>query len=562
MGFTGNSVGLRSRIGVVVFIAALGIGIRYLFSHVILQLFSLMEVEEYSYIMTAFFVSLVLLGIGLSRAIPASSIRLSHLFTASVFVLTSMVFYVLSKILLFYSLVLSVLSMILFVWSLFIVFYPREELKKLLLPLLSLSLLIPLPREVIDSLSVYLTKVVAILSSMLSGAELVSNPNGRIYLVAMGEAGKVSFEIITACSGIISITSFLALIPLLVYFTRGLSVSRRFKAVLLASIVGLVIVFFGNVFRVVAMVLIAKSYGVSAAYTFFHSAPSYIYSAAASIASIYVLFRLAGRQRNTSIRRVETDNTVAVGSNGYTVIFVFLMFFLIVVAGAVYIQENTSVSLSGFDISRYSYDYVLEHTLNVVLRDDVKIIYERPMPALERALGSSLVKSIAIRYNGSFHTGYVEFAETPARFHGWWVCLTFQGYEVKRVWSEEAESLTITFVEYSRKNTTFLLGYTIFEIPLYFGNQTVDTGYIRLSLFIPVRKNVASAADNFKNILLSIVREDLLQHTERKRELLDTLSTVDMVLVAMATGYYVLVFLSRAVYSLVSNVRGRFSGRR
>lgn len=542
------------------FAATLGVSIRYLFSDIVLQLFSLMKAEEYSYIMTALSVSIILLALGLSLARPASYIGLSNLFTASVFALTSMILYVLSKTLLSYTLMFGASSMVLFIWSFFILFYPREELKKLLLPLLSLSMLIPIPREIIDSLSVHLTRIVAVASSILSGAEIVSNPNGRIYLVADGAVGRISFEIITACSGIISVTSFLALVPLFIYFTRNRTLPHRFKAILVSSVLGLLIVFFGNILRVTAMILIAKSYDVSVAYAFFHSTPSYIYSILAGIVSVYVLFRLAG-PRETGIGSSATSFRLN-NTGSYTVLAVFLLFSLAFITTAIYVQEMTSVPLNLFESSHYSYDYVLEHTLNTILNDDVEVVYEKPVPALERVLGSSLVKSISLRYNNTFYNGYVEFAETPARFHGWWVCLTFQGYSVHRVWSEEAGSLTVTFIEYSRRNMTYLLGYAIFEVPLYFSNQTVDTGYIRLSLFIPVKKDIADSVSNFKSMILGMIRENLLQQSERKQVLLETLSTTDMFLVIATAGYYMLMFLSHIIYSIINGLKNRFRGGR
>ena len=555
----------RNSIGILVFVSALGLSIRYLFSDVVRQLYSLMSVEEYSYILTALAVSVLLLAISLGKTIYARVVRLSNLFTATVFILTSMVFYVLAKIILFYSLTLSAISMVLFIWGLFIVFYSRESLKKLLLPLISLSMLIPLPREFIDSLSVYLTRSVAILSSFLSGAEIISNPSGRIYLVATGGAGKVSFEIITACSGIISISSFIALVPLLIYLTRNSSLSRRIKAVLLSTITGLVIVFFGNVLRVTVMILLAKSYGIDIAYSFFHSAPSYVYSALAVVASIIVLYKLSKPQKEDPPNRGIDPKIGGNSNNGlrtsYSTIIVFMLFFLVVMGIVLYTQGILAHSPSNLSLSQYSYDYVISNTLSVILKDDIKIVYEKPVPALERALGSSLVKSIGIRYNKTFLAGYVEFAETPSRFHGWWVCLTYQGYSVKRVWTEEAEPLVITFVEYSRNNRTYLLGYVIFEIPLYFSNQTVDTGYIRLSLFIPVKKSIADAAEEFKTILGDIVKEDLLHSSEKRKMMLETLSMADMFLVIATTGYYFIAFISHGVYSFITGLKKRFYER-
>ncbi len=545
----------RGSIGTLIFISALGIGIKYMFSNTLQQLFSLMEVEEYSYVLTAFVVSLLLLAISLNKARYIGKIGLSHIFTAGVFILTSMVFYVLAHILLFYSLTLGMISMILFIWGLFILFYPREELRKLLLPLVSLSMLIPIPREILDPISVYLTQGVSILVSIFSGAEIISGPGGRVYLVTSGASGKVSFEIIAACSGIVSMTAFIALIPLFIYLTRNTSPIKRVLAVTISTIVGLIIVFLGNVLRVTIMVLTAKNYGVATAYALFHSTPSYIYSAIAVIVSIFIIYRIVGSKRE--IKPVKNITTRALREN-YSIILIFLVFFIAVMSIGLYIHNNVASSPPSINVYHYSYDYILTHTLSIILKNDVKIVYEKPIPALERILGSSVVKAVGIRYNKSFFAGYVEFAETPSRFHGWWVCLTYQGYKVKRVWTEEANNLMITYIEYSKGKHNYLLGYTIVAVPLYTSNQKISTGYIRLSLFLPIRKDITTTAENFKNMLLNIIKGNLLQPTTRKREILETLSTADMILVLITTSYYVLAFISQGINIFIKSIRNKF----
>lgn len=543
-------------IGTLVFIAILGISIKYLFPDVMRQLISLMEVEEYSYISTALVVSVILLAVGVSEVTYTSKLKMGNLFTSGVFVLTSMLLYVLSKILLFYSLILGTISMIMFIWGLFILFYDKSELKKLLLPLIALLMLIPLPREIIDSLSVHLTRSVAILASILSNAEIISRPDGRVYLTAMGIEGEVRFEIITACSGIISISSFIALLPLFIYITRNTNPKRRLIAITISTITGLFIVFIGNVLRVAMLVIMAKNYGVETAYDLFHATPSYIYTAIAVIVSIFLLFKLINSRHTRVNKNSVRNNTEQVRpGNNTSPILILIFISLVIISASLVLQQHISYHKASIDIQQYSYDYILSHPLNIILNDKVKIVYEKNVPALERALGSSLVKAIGIRYNKSYFSGYVEFAETPGRFHGWWVCLTYQGYNVKRVWTEEMNSSMITFIEYSKNNKTFLLGYVIFEVPVYFGGQTVGEGYIRLSLFIPVKKDITSASEDFKDTLRNILRGDILQATRKRQEILDVLSTIDMVLIVVTTGYYMLAFFWHSIYIIFRKLK-------
>ena len=165
-------------------------------------------------------------------------------------------------------------------------------------------------------------------------------------------------------------------------------------------------------------------------------------------------------------------------------------------------------------VKAYSYSYISSHMDSLAFSASSKILYSKPVPALIRVLGSSIVEEVGVEYRGHRLRGYVEFAETPARFHSWWVCLTYQGYRVRSTWRDMYNGTIIVFIDYEDGlGNTYMLGYTIYAVPIYFDGK-VDEGYLRISLLKHVGRQSPQAEKLIGEALTQGVRRKLTSGTQ------------------------------------------------
>lgn len=129
--------------------------------------------------------------------------------------------------------------------------------RALTFPIGFLAFMIPLPYALVTPAIVWLQVFVSTAGIwILHGIGVTVLREGNVFLLPGGD----SLFVADACSGITSIITFLPLSFFLAYYTeRGLA--RR--AVLVASVVPVALM--GNLMRVVAIVLISRSYGVEVA---------------------------------------------------------------------------------------------------------------------------------------------------------------------------------------------------------------------------------------------------------------------------------------------------------
>ncbi len=457
-------------------ISALGAGFSQAYRQALNDLFYAFSTEEYSYLLIAFVV-LVVTAISLSRAEILNKPRISRILIALIYFASSGILWSLSTTMIENAFVLRMASLVVFIWGLVVSLYSVEGLKTLFYFLFTSLFMIPVPRDLLEKLAVHLSKNVGFIASVITGSKLVVE-GARTFL----DYGSGRFELVYGCSGIIGLSSIIALVPLLLYITKDtVSLKRRVLAVILGICVGGFIAYLGNILRISTLVWIARERGLDAALEFFHAVSSLIYASIATIASIIVALKIAKPlpMPKKKTRQPTNSGTPRAAST--------IMFFTVIVVVSLvlfsYIAPYTVPRRA--ELKLYSYNYVINNMGHLVFSNNTELVYSRPVPALERVLGSSIVEEVRIRYKGRTYDGYIEFAETPARFHSWWVCLTYQGYKILSMWRNIYNDTIIVYILYQDKiGNKHLMAYTVYTIPMYFGG-VISEGYLRISLFEP-----------------------------------------------------------------------------
>ena len=523
-----------------IYIGAVATGVRYAYSDVIQDLIPAATMEEYSYLAVIAASLLFLLAVSLGRVRASSELKVGRFLVTGLLISSSLTFYVLSGVVPNLEIHFKVLSVVLFVWALTASLFGRESLKAMLFPLASLLLIVPVPKYVLDVASIHLARVDAYMVSLLTNAQIASLPGNRVVLeVPTVQGGVAGIEVVATCSGITSMSSLIAIAPLLIYAVGPASSRlRRAAGIAAGLLVGSGVSFLGNVLRLAIVVYVTKYWGLGKALQFFHTVPSLVYASVAALAAFAISSRVAG-----SRAAVVAKPRVERGVEAQEVSGVLGVFVVVAVAAALLASLAPAVASRGVytSVTLYSYDYVIGNTSRILIRgSEASVVYERPVPALMRALGSSLVKEIGVKFGDRVYGGYVEFAETPLRFHGWWVCLTYQGYEVLKTWDEKVGDRVLTFTLYaSRGGGRYLLAYRVYPIPVIFGGRE-DVGYLRLSLFTDVRGDYVDEVEELKEVFSGLVT---LGSTKSSETALQVLVVSDIVLSVATVTYYVLVYI-------------------
>ncbi|OYT50235.1 MAG: hypothetical protein B6U73_04490, partial [Desulfurococcales archaeon ex4484_204] len=200
------------------YIGAVATGVRYAYSDVIQDLVPAAAMEEYSYLAVIAASLLFLLAVSLGRVRASSELKVGRFLVTGLLISSSLTFYVLSGVVPNLEIHFKVLSVVLFVWALTASLFGRESLKAMLLPLATLLLIVPVPKYVLDVVSIHLARVDAHIVSLLTNAQIASLPGNRVVLeVPTVQGGVAGIEVVATCSGITSMSSLIAIAPLLIY---------------------------------------------------------------------------------------------------------------------------------------------------------------------------------------------------------------------------------------------------------------------------------------------------------------------------------------------------------
>ncbi|MEM0372063.1 MAG: archaeosortase/exosortase family protein, partial [Ignisphaera sp.] len=208
---------------------------------------------------------------------------------------TAITFYVIGEAVTEVYIELKTLSIVFLLWSFLALFLRSRKLVMGILSMMLLLVLVPIPRPIMDGLSSFFTDIVARTVAHITSAKLIES-NGMIVLITKDPTGiERSFEIAPICSGIVSFLSLLSIAPLVIYLssTSSASIRKRAMYTTLSIVSAILIVFIGNISRLVLIIVVTKTIGFEEALKFFHYTPSILYVVIATALSLYIISKLS-----------------------------------------------------------------------------------------------------------------------------------------------------------------------------------------------------------------------------------------------------------------------------
>jgi len=491
----------------------------------IVAYFNILTLEEYSYLVVLIPLTVGVVVKTFINYFDIAGVNVLRFITSLMFTSISILTYVLGDVAPEYYIELKTISIIFISWAFTaLLLKPRKSLPGLL-AMSSLLLLIPLPRPVLDYVSAMLTLYVAKLAAWSTGVGL-TELYGRVVLVVNDPSGITRLlEVSLICGGVVSLTSVLAVSPAIVYIAgrSRAPLTKKLLAITTSLLTAAAIVFIGNYLRLVAVVLATRYWSYDAALTIFHQTPSLIYVVIAVVTSIYICSRLPrkyGVSTKASMHEVIRPTT-AWATSLAMLVSITLLFILLAIPASHEALVGTTVPAISLP------EFLREPTTKVLNVSGVKVLSDVPSPTLSVALGVPAIRHVMINYGGHTFMGYVEVAEVPSRFHGWYVCLTLQGYRIIKSWSEIG-NVTMNFLLISKHGTELLLGYSIYRYKL---QEATAPAYVRVSLITPVSKdNYGEVASIMRSLLSNIATTEEVQKSINILTYIMVLANVSVVL--------------------------------
>ncbi len=481
------------------------------FPPVILEIHELASAEEYSYIYALAIVIIFTFIRQINRIEPPTLNSMIYgISLASLSLSSSLYFYSISfGIAEWYW--IRIIALAFWIIGIILLALGLDNASKLKIPLLSLFLLIPIPRTIMDSTAIILSKILGRIAAPIVGAKISESATGLTVLSVIGPNGKpIHFEIAVGCSGIVSLTSIIAVLPIIAdILAMAQTTIRRKMYALIVSVTSLaIIMLFGNLLRIIGILLAAKYMGHQAAMEFFHSTPSIIFAIAASIIVVLILNKILSRNRSTRIKRTYSSRR-EISRQSYKIMAISLVLTILVITslyninviglttpGEQHMQQSNAVNVNV--LFRNASFYIARNT-----SINFKGFVERK--DWERLLGIPLILVMQVQLHGKNMLMYIEASGSPHLFHSWPVCLAYQGYTIDKSWIDtikvDNKTIEIIFVTYRRGNALYVMGYTKIAVMADYGG-ILSPVYYKITLLSPALiRNYNAVYDYYKMIL-------------------------------------------------------------
>ncbi len=411
-----------------------------------------------------------------------------------------------------------------------------------LVPLLSLFLLVPSPASWVDMFTPWLSRVVGGFVAWLSGSSLSGAP-GYSVLVVNTNWGVVRFQVEYACTGIVTMSSILVVLPVLLYLLAYSPRSwfRKLLASVAALGVAVMLGFIGNIIRVLLVVYGSKWFGPETGLELFHYSPSIIYATLSLLVGFYVADRIGGiRLALPRLHVGRMFNRPEAVAGVLVILLIFTGFFVGVVESTGFLSGgNSGFSGPGLIINapspgdyirnpgRYLGEYAGNISFTGLIRDE----------QLTRILNAFVVYRVYLKYLNYSYTGYLEIVDTPGRLHTWQLCLTLQGYNVYDSYTKSVNGSTVYFIDMRRGGRGYLLGYVLLPTRIVSGTGRVDL-YTRISLISPYTVGEKEAVeDRVSHLLASIRGAGTMASSGFIVKYVDYLSLTSYLLLFIVAGY-------------------------
>ena len=504
----------------------------------------LMLDRDYGYLAVSVITVLVTLYFSLKHVGFAYGVSLKRILIGSYLTTISLIFYASSLVDPRYMIQYQGLSfsfiLLAFIGIILSPVYARD-----LIPLISILLLVPPPPGWIDSLTPHLSKVVGEIASYITGARLIGGV-GYTTLVVSTSSGPVRFQVEYACTGIVTISSILVVIPIIFYLLAysPRSTSRKLAASVISLIVALSLGFLGNLVRVLLVIYGTKWLGPEKGLALFHYSPSIIYATLSVLAGFYIADKLGGLRLAVPRFRLGRVLSKPEAVLGALLIIIILAGFFVIGANAVAYAGSSAGKGSGVGSglvieAESPVDYINNPEKYIKFINNVSMVILGKDEQLTRILNAFVVYRIIAKHGNSSYLGYLEIVDTPGRLHTWQLCLSLQGYKVDNSYTRIINGTPIYYISVHKGAQGYLLAYTLIPTRIVSPGATYKL-YTRISLIAPYTgKNKENVEANLTIILSKLWSGARLATTNYVSGLISLLSASSYILLILIAAYEV-----------------------
>jgi exosortase/archaeosortase family protein len=441
----------------------------------------LAESEEYSYIIVSLFSVLAVLYLSVRYTGFSYGIRPSKIILTTLIALISAAIYIASGIDIEHKVQLMGLSFALFFIALIILIYDLNTPSEII-PLLTLFLLVPVPAGFLDAVTPILSRYIGRFVGYLTGVRVIEMPGfTQLELITpSGEVARLSVE--AACTGIVTISSIIAIVPILLYMI-SFSIDKPLRKLTIAAIsilVAFTIGIVGNILRVLIVVYIASRTSVEQAYTVFHYSPSLLYSTLSVLSAFYIVNKYSHFQAFFS-RVLRSSRFITASWEYIAGVFLVAFIFTGIVNFALLEAQAGGIEQSYIAIRIDDAQKFIQKPDEYLSSSLIRFSSREYDAFLTRVLGALAVYRARVVTISGIYSGYIEVVDTPARLHTWQLCLTLQGYNITSSWSESINGTRVSTIVMEKAGWRGVLLYTIIPVSLSTSGGST-TLYTRISI--------------------------------------------------------------------------------
>jgi len=437
--------------------------------------------EEYSYIIVSLFSVLAVLYLSVRYTGFSYGIRPSKMILTTLIALISAAIYIASGIDIEHRVQLMGLSFALFFIALIILIYDLNTPSEII-PLLTPFLLVPIPAGLLDAVTPILSRYIGRFVGYLTGVRVIEMPGfTQLELITPGgEVARLSVE--AACTGIVTISSIIAVVPILLYMI-SFSIDKPLRKLTIAAVsilVAFTIGIVGNILRVLIVVYIASRISVEQAYTVFHYSPSLLYSALSVLSAFYIVNKYSHFQAFFS-RVLRSSRFITASWEYIAGVFLVAFIFTGIVNFALLEAQAGGIEQSYIAISVDDAQEFIQKPDEYLSSSLIRFSSREYDAFLTRVLGALGVYRVRVVTISGIYSGYIEVVDTPARLHTWQLCLTLQGYNIISSWSESINGTRVSIIVLEKGGWRGVLLYTIIPVSISTSGGST-TLYTRISI--------------------------------------------------------------------------------
>ena len=445
------------------------------------SIIKLAESEEYSYIIASLFSVLAVLYLSVRYTGFSYGIRPSKMILTTLIALISAAIYIASGIDIENRVQLMGLSFALFFIALIILIYDLNTPSEII-PLLTPFLLVPVPAGLLDVVTPVLSRYIGRFVGYLTGVRVIEMPGfTQLELITpSGEVARLSVE--AACTGIVTISSIIAIVPILLYMI-SFSIDkplRKLTITIISILVAFTIGIIGNILRVLIVVYIASRTSVEQAYTVFHYSPSLLYSTLSVLSAFYIVNKYSHFQAFFS-RVLRSSRFITASWEYIAGVFLVAFIFTGIVNFALLEAQAGGIEQSYIAIRIDDAQKFIQKPDEYLSSSLIRFSSREYDAFLTRVLGALAVYRVRVVTISGIYSGYIEVVDTPARLHTWQLCLTLQGYNIISSWSESINGTRVSIIVLEKGGWRGVLLYTIIPVSISTSGGST-TLYTRISI--------------------------------------------------------------------------------